>query len=109
MIIVSYLILVVNPLTSLMIAWLVVRVSATYPLNLVIRSSLSAMAVSFMMQAGEHIHLIVDYRPPRAYAWMILHAAVHTLVWSTFFERVKSLGLLPPRQNRGILRHTGRG
>lgn len=82
---ISYLIIVFNPVTAIMLAWIVVRHRGAVGLGIITRAFVAAYAVGLMMQAVEHLEFLREWREPRATAWAFRLIAQHGIAWSFFF------------------------
>ena len=99
----SWLILVTNPMTAAMLAWIVVRHRLAVGVGLVTRAFIAIYAIGLLMQAAEQIEFIRAWQQPRATGWMYQLAAQHGIAWSLFF----SIAWNPRNGHGGMLNKSG--
>lgn len=85
---VSWAIIVVNPLSAIMLSWLVIHHRKRMRIGVIARTFVVVYCVTLLMQASDQIDFLRDWRPPRATNWIYALAAQHGIIWALFFKTV---------------------
>lgn len=85
---VSLAVAIINPISALMLAYMVLHYKIDLRLGVVARLLLSLMVVGLLVQAAEQVELLTNYRPPRSYGWIATMGALNGLILALFVRRV---------------------
>lgn len=86
MIVVSYVLVILNPVSAIMLTAIVVALRRRLRMGVCVRFCAALLACSLIVHAVEQVDMIRAYRPPRAYTWLVVYAAMHALIWSAFWR-----------------------
>lgn len=85
MIWISYLFVLIEPISAFMLAMLVLRYREQWWMTIWVRITLSVLVVGLLLHAGGHIQLIMDYRPPRTLSWVLVSLPLNVGIWLVYF------------------------
>lgn len=98
MIALSAVFMVVEPVSAMMLAALVVRHKCYFGLHAGLRIWLALLAVGLLIHAAGQVELLFAYRPPRTVAWVPIFAAINGAIWTAYFtDKVRARRDPPPR------------
>lgn len=86
---VSWIVVFVNPISAMMLAWLVVHHKATLRIGVVARFFTTLMMAGLILQAADHVDLLNNYRPPRSHGWIVTMASINGVIWALFFRHFR--------------------
>jgi len=82
--IISILLLVVEPVSALMLAALVLRHRVGIGIHGLMRVWLAFLAGGLIVHAAGQAELLTNYRPPRTQAWLPMIVALNGAIWSCY-------------------------
>lgn len=86
MIVVSYLLVILNPVSAIMLASIVMALRHRLRMGVCVRICAAVLAGALIVHAAEQVELIRSYRPPRAFTWLFVFAGMHGLIWAAFWR-----------------------
>ena len=87
---------VVEPVSAIMIALFVLRHTGPLGLFWWTRFFLALLAAGLILHAAQQWVLILDYRPPRTWAWLPVMAAMNGVIWTVHFTDLHRRRYGPP-------------
>lgn len=88
MIWISVFVVIANPISAAMLAWLVLHHKIAMSLGWIVRSWASMLCIALLIQAAGHVAILSDFRPPRTLAWLPFVASVNGLIWAAFLQSI---------------------
>lgn len=86
---VSVIVAVLNPVSAIMLAYMVLKFKSILNLGVFARFFLSLMVCGMLVQAAEQVELLANYRPPRAHGWIATMAALNGVIWTLFIRKIR--------------------
>ena len=83
----SWFFLIVEPISALMLAFLVLRHRRGDFMGILLRFWMAAGAAGLILHAGGQIELLQNYRPPRTLAWVPLQLGINGAIWTVFLSQ----------------------
>lgn len=85
----SLIVVVVNPISAMMLAFMVVHLKSVMRFGVVVRFFLALMVVGLLVQAAEQVALLQNYRPPRAHGWIATMGSLNGVIWAAFIRHIR--------------------
>jgi len=82
----SVAIVITNPISAIMLAWIVLYHKAAWSLGPVVRGFLSLLCVALLLHAAGNAALIENFKPPRTPLWIPLWLSVTGVIWAAFLR-----------------------
>ena len=82
--ILSFLFLIVEPISALMLLALVLRHRHTLGIHRYARFFLAILAGGLVLHAAGQVEILMHYRPPRTYAWVPMYLALNGAIWTSY-------------------------
>ena len=83
---VSWVVIVVNPLSACMLAYIIMHWKQEFCIGWITRMAVASLAVTLLMQAAGHVALLTHYREPRSLLWIPQILSLNSVIWSAFFR-----------------------
>lgn len=81
---------VVEPISAVMLAAIVLWYRDSTILGLWVRICTALLAAGLILHAIGSVFIIADYRAPRTVAWVPVHISVNLLIWTFFISEARS-------------------
>lgn len=85
---IAYAFLVVDPISCLMLAWLIVRYEPLVQFGAFLRFSLALFVLTLMWHMAEQVEIITGHRAATFHASEPGHFIIHFVIWKSWFRFV---------------------
>lgn len=94
----SWAMVIVEPISALMLASMVLRFRDPIGIHVFLRLWLAVLAAGLVIHAANHVDLLLNYKPPRTYSWVPIFAALNGAIWTAYlterFRRKRKSNLM---------------
>jgi hypothetical protein len=89
MILLSWALLIVEPISAVMVLALVLRFRRCMGIHFLARLWCTGLVVGLCVHAAGQLELILDYRPPRTLTWIISTLSINGLIWTAYLTDLR--------------------